>query len=206
MRGASPEFLRAAVGAAVFVAISVAVYSLVQVRKGRWLHVDASVPRERSQLNLFLLALLLGTAAFFWWGGENPAVALGLAGSGVIVTIAHASRRWLKMSLHAAFAVFAATLLWPNLWAVVLLLLLAVGVAWSRLFLQRHTAAEVVIGVLAGAAVGLVFNLVVIQTDAAKAQLLLGPVALWGGSLDARLDPVLSQPSTILLSHRLSRP
>jgi membrane-associated phospholipid phosphatase len=157
-RGAPPDVLRWAVGASVFVAISVLVYSAVQVRKGRWRHVDASVPQERGQLNLFLAALLLGTATLLWWKGSHAMVAWGLAVCGAVVVFALLTRHWLKVSLHAAFAVFAAALVWPNAVAVGLGLVLAAGVAWSRLVLKRHTLLEVVVGVLVGGAAGVGLN------------------------------------------------
>jgi membrane-associated phospholipid phosphatase len=77
-----------------------------------------------------------------------------------VVVMASLLRRWLKLSLHAAFAVFAASLLWPSVMAVVGLLALAVAVAWSRLVLRRHTLGEVVVGLLAGGAAGVGFHLI----------------------------------------------
>ena len=64
----------------------------------------------------------------------------------------------LKLSLHAGFAAFSALLLWPSYLGMLSLLLLAVGVAWSRLVLSRHTPQEVALGLLAGATAGLAFN------------------------------------------------
>jgi membrane-associated phospholipid phosphatase len=159
-RHAPKHILYEAAAASAFIAVSVVVYSLVQVRRGRWSHADASMPQERSQLNLLLGTLLLGGAALLGWSGHSRAVVAGLAAAGAIVAFAHALRHSLKVSLHAAFAVFAASLLWPNPIPVVLLLLLAAGVSWSRLVLMRHTRAEVLVGILAGGASGLVFNLV----------------------------------------------
>lgn len=162
IRGASPEILRQAIAASVFVAVSVVVYSAIQVRTGRWQHVDASIPRERGQLNLFLAVVLLGAAALVGSRGDQQAVAMGLAFGGAIVVFAILSRRWLKLSLHAAFAVFAAALLWPHLGSVLLVLVLAAGVSWSRLTLRRHTASEVMVGLLLGGVVGLAFNLLAV--------------------------------------------
>lgn len=60
-------------------AVSVGVYSLVQVRSGRWAHMDASIPQERRQLNLFLVFLLFGCAALLWWSGQPRPAFMGLA-------------------------------------------------------------------------------------------------------------------------------
>jgi hypothetical protein len=129
-----------------------------QVRTGCWTHVDASLPRERTQLNLFAAPLLFAAAAVLWWLGQPPAIALGLALGGALVVFAHLLRRWLKLSLHAGFAAFSALLLWPSYLGMLSLLLLAVGVAWSRLVLSRHTPQDVALGLLAGATAGLAFN------------------------------------------------
>ena len=156
--GASPQLLRIALGTAVAVAVIVGLYSLWQVRCGRWAHVDASLPRERHQLNLFLAALLGAAAALLWALGQTPAAASGALLAALLVLLTHALRHRLKVSLHAAFALFAAALLWPHPSATLAVGLLALGVAWSRLVLRRHTLAEVLIGLLLGAAFGAVLR------------------------------------------------
>lgn len=157
-RGAPAPVLQAAALASAAVAAGVGVYSLRQVRAGRWQHMDASVPRERGQLNRFLVLLLAGMAAMLWWSGQPPVVAAGLGIGAGVVALAHLVRWWLKVSLHAAFGAFAAGLAWPGLLAMVVLALLAVGVGWSRLVLNRHTRAEVLLGLALGGVAGLVFQ------------------------------------------------
>lgn len=155
---APPALLQVAVVACGLVVVCVGIYSVVQVRAGRWQHVDASQPHERRQLNQLLALLLLGLAGALWWAGQPAPVVLGLALGGAVVVLAGGLRHWLKLSLHAAFAVLAAALLWPRMPAVLALLALAAGVSWSRLVLGRHTCTEVLVGMLAGAAAGLGFQ------------------------------------------------
>jgi hypothetical protein len=155
--GAPPRVLHLGLAAAVAIALCVIAFSLVQVGAGRWSHVDASVPRERSQLNLVLCVLLFGAAGLLWWSGQPRLLSLGLGLGGAMVVAAQLLRRWLKLSLHAAFAVFAAALWWPNAAGAAVVLLLAAAVSWSRLALRRHTGIEVTAGLLAGAAAGCVF-------------------------------------------------
>ncbi|MGB8598029.1 MAG: phosphatase PAP2 family protein [Burkholderiales bacterium] len=159
-RNAAPPVLYAAAVTSIIVSVIVIVYSLIQVRAGRWSHVDASVPQERSQLNVFLAILLFGAAALMWWSGLPRPIFAGLAAAGALVVFAQAMWRWLKVSLHASFAVFAASLLWPSVYGTLLILLVAVGVAWSRLELARHTPHEVALGLFAGAVAGMGFNLI----------------------------------------------
>lgn len=158
VNGAPAAVLRLGALASVVVALCVMAYSVLQVRAGRWSHVDASVPRERGQLNVFLVLLLFGAGGLLQAFGQPALLSLGLALGGAVVLATHLLRRWLKVSLHASFAVYAAALLWPAMWAVGVVLLLAAAVSWSRLALRRHTAAEVVAGLLGGALAGGLFN------------------------------------------------
>ncbi|MBK7676967.1 phosphoesterase [Accumulibacter sp.] len=158
VREAPAPILLVATSVAILLALIVVGYSLVQVRAGHWSHIDASLPQERSQLNLFVATLLFATAAVLWSLGQPPAIAIGLALGGALVMFAHLLRRWLKVSLHAGFAAFSTLLLWPSYPGMLFLLLLAAGVAWSRLVLLRHTLHEVALGLLAGVAAGLAFN------------------------------------------------
>lgn len=157
--GAPPQLLRVALGTAVAVAVIVGLYSLWQVHRGRWAHVDASHPAERSQLNLVLAGLLCAAAGLVWALGQPPAVAAGPLLAALLVLLTHALRRWLKVSLHAAFAFFAAALVWPHLPGTLAIGALALGVAWSRLVLRRHTLAEVLTGLWLGAAFGAALRL-----------------------------------------------
>jgi hypothetical protein len=151
---APPRLIWAALAIALVVAAIVGAFSLWQVRRGRWAHVDASHPHERRQLNRFLLLLLGAAAALLWALGEPPSLAVGPLLAALLVLLAHLLRRWLKVSLHAAFAVLAVALVWPALPATPALALLAAGVAWSRRVLGRHTGAEVLLGLLLGGAIG----------------------------------------------------
>lgn len=150
----------AVVTATLGVALLVGGYSLWQVRRGHWTHVDASLPHERRQLNPFVIWLLLGAAALLWLGGASRHGAIGALVSALIVGVALGLQRRMKLSLHAAFAVFAASLVWPQWQWSLPMLGLALGVAWSRLALRRHTAAEVFAGLAVGALAGLVFQAV----------------------------------------------
>jgi membrane-associated phospholipid phosphatase len=153
-RNAPTTALIAATGVSVIIAVSALLYGLLQVRAKRWLDVDASVPEERRQLNVFLLVALLGASVVLWSVGQPWQLAVGVAIAGAIVAVALALRSALKISLHSAFSVFAACLLWPNAAAMGLLLLLSIAIGWSRLVLHRHTFAEVVLGLLVGALAG----------------------------------------------------
>jgi len=130
-------------------------YSFRRVRSGAWAHVDASERGERRSLNRFLLVAFVAAAcagiALRW----PPPVTLALLLSASMVALAMLAARWCKASLHLAFAMFSAALLYPvSAWAVAAGLLVALAIAWSRLRLRRHVRADLWCGAVIGAAAG----------------------------------------------------
>ena len=68
-----------------------------------------------------------------------------------MMAVSAAATRWIKVSLHMAFAALAATapaLMRSPIGYALLLALPALG--WSRLVLQRHTPLELVLGTIIG--------------------------------------------------------
>lgn len=150
-----------ALGLTLAAAAVVMIYSALQTRSGRWSHIDASQPHERSQLNRFASWVLLGLAAMLAVAGSDRGVVAAIGLSGVIVLVGHVLRGRLKISLHVAFAMFAACIVWPQAVAFAGLLAAAVVVAWSRLILRRHGMSEVLVGAVTGLACGVAFQLAV---------------------------------------------
>lgn len=145
-------------GALATVGVVVLAFSWLQVWTGRWSHIDASVRSERRSLNLFLGVVCLLSAVLLWFVMRQPSMSLGLALSGALIVIALLLARWVKVSLHVAFAAFATALLWPLTPAVIAGALLTAAVVWSRLVLGRHVAADVVTGLVLGTAAGSAFH------------------------------------------------
>lgn len=156
-RGERVTAVWSAAGFGAFAALVMG-YSAWQVRRGRWAHVDASARHERGHLNRFLFVALAAGAALVAWRGTQPVFALGMAMSAAMILAAMASARWCKLSLHMAFAVFAAWLLRElgTIWTLAALLF-AVAVAWSRLVLRRHEPRDLVAGAIAGTLAGAAF-------------------------------------------------
>jgi membrane-associated phospholipid phosphatase len=127
-------------------------WSWRQVRRGRWAHVDASGRDERGALNRFLLVAIALGATLAWWRMPTPDLALALGLAAALIVLALLGSRWCKLSLHLAFAVYAAGLLWPyGAVAVIAGLVFAAAIAWSRLRLARHVPIDLIAGALAGA-------------------------------------------------------
>jgi membrane-associated phospholipid phosphatase len=156
-RGAAGWALR---NTAAFLAVLggvVVLFGWRQVRAGRWHHVDASARTERTSLNVFLAGALLASAtiAALFVHARHLAVALAIAA--VLVLAALLLARWVKPSLHTAFAAFATALLWPWVTAMVAGCSVTVAVAYSRLVLGRHAMRDVIVGILLGLAAGVAY-------------------------------------------------
>ena len=157
-RGATVLQLRF-VGAAVLVlGIIVLGFSWLQVRAGRWTHVDATSPGERASLNLFLAGLLFFGGAVLWILTHQLLFPGALALSGAIIVTALLVAKWVKVSLHTAFAAYATVLLWPLALAVLAGSLVTAAVIWSRLVLGRHVVADVIAGLALGTIAGTAYH------------------------------------------------
>jgi hypothetical protein len=151
LRDGDPGALRSMLpGFALFAALVLG-WSWWQVRRGRWAHIDASQPPERRALNRTLLVAMVIGALLAWLGLPTPYLALALVLSAAILIVALLAARWCKLSLHVAFAVYAAGLLWPlGAVAVGAGCIFAGILAWSRLQLSRHRPRDLVAGAIAG--------------------------------------------------------
>jgi len=124
---------------------------------GRWLTIDASSPADRPAL--YTVSQVAAAALFFYflYVSKLNQIARGVGVVAVMLCIAAFMNRWIKLSLHLTFAVFAGIVLlklWPESGLVVLLF--GPCIFWSRLALGRHTVMEALCGVALGAAMSAV--------------------------------------------------
>jgi membrane-associated phospholipid phosphatase len=131
------------------------VVSARKVRSGAWNNMDVSRREQRPELLAVSLGLVATALAVFYVSGPTSAF-VGTAHAAVLlVAAAGLNFKW-KVSLHAAYTVFAALLLQPfGPAALIAGVAVALAVAWSRVELGRHTVAEVVLGASLGALTGL---------------------------------------------------
>jgi len=137
--------------------VPTAVVLVAGVRSGRWSDSDVSVRKERQRFFPWavpfslagVIVLRLIHAPGYIVGGAFVTLALFVA--------AWIVNCWLKLSLHALFAFYCATILFQIgiLWGAIGLLL-AILVAWARLFLRRHTPLELIAGIMLGLVGGFV--------------------------------------------------
>jgi len=138
---------------AVATVLPVAILMLLQVRRGAWSNVDASNREERPLLFAVGAAGLVALAGYTLLANPGSFLLRGALGTLGMMAACAVATRWIKVSLHLAFATLAATTLvllgsWLG-WALVPVVPL---LAWSRLRLGRHRVAEVVVGAAAGVA------------------------------------------------------
>lgn len=124
-------------------------------RRGRW---DGHWVRERERRVVpFLLVLLSASVGLvIMLVGRAPSEVVALSVS-MIVTLAACLviTRWWKVSVHATVAggAVATVVLLYGPWYLLLALLVAL-VCWSRVVVEDHTVAQVVIGAFLGPVVG----------------------------------------------------
>lgn len=157
MRQSSGKPVQSVLVAAIAVVVPMAVLMFLQVRRGRWSNVDASKPSERPVL--FLVAVAGLVAALGWLLVNDPRSFLvrGMLVVAAFLLLAAFLTRWVKLSLHVAFAALTATALSllgsPIGYALVAVLPV---VFWSRLVLGRHRVPELLVGLMLGVLTGIV--------------------------------------------------
>ena len=135
--------------------VPLAVLMVRQVRRGAWVNADASNRRERPLLYAVLGAALVALLVHLVMIRPQPSMARGVFVTLGMVVMCAVATRWIKVSLHMAFATLAATTL-ALMGSVVGYALVPVlpALAWARLALSRHTPMELVLGASAGIAAG----------------------------------------------------
>lgn len=141
--------------AAVFYCVIPMVILIRGSRSGRW---DGHWVRERERrlvpFVLILSSALAGLAIMLV--GRAPRDVLALSWSMIVTLVACLLvTRWWKVSVHAAVAggAVATIVLLYGPWYLLLVVLVAL-VCWSRVVVEDHTVAQVVVGALLGPIVG----------------------------------------------------
>lgn len=126
-----------------------------QVRRGKWENVDASNRAERPVLYVVLGVALAALLTYLTLSRPQSFMLRGVAATLGMMAACAIATRWVKVSLHMAFATMTATALALTQSPIGYTLLLALpALVWSRLTLRRHTSIEVVLGAVIGACTG----------------------------------------------------
>ena len=140
---------------ALAVLLPLGVFMYRRVRSGRWGSIDASLAAERPALFFLALALVVGLGAFVALSPRLGFLSRGIVSVLLLLSVAAFLNRWIKASLHVAFAAYSGTVLLRLALPVGLAVLAFLPVlAGARLAMHRHTFPEICAGCAIGGAVG----------------------------------------------------
>jgi len=140
---------------AIAILLPIGLFMYRKVRSGRWGTIDASNPRDRPALFRFGLVLIVVVGAFIAFSPRLRFLGRGIVAIVVLLAVAALVNRFVKASLHLAFAAYVAVILLrfaPAIGIGVLLFLPLL--AWARVAMGRHSTAEIAAGAGIGTAVG----------------------------------------------------
>jgi hypothetical protein len=139
------------------VVVPLVVLMVRQVRRGRWSNVDASKTSERPPLFMVALAGLVAALAWLLLNDPHSFLVRGMLVTAGFLLLAAVLTRWVKLSLHVAFAALTATTLVLLGSAVGYALIAVIPIVfWSRLALARHNVHELLVGLVLGFLTGIV--------------------------------------------------
>ena len=162
LRGGDPQTGLAL--AAAFLVVSLAI--VLGVRAGRFNDFDVS---ERERRPGFYALAILVTIVLAARLRQEPQAFWACVTAGATLIVSGLLNRRIKASLHTVFALYAAGLwfVWSSR-AGLLALPVAAAVAWSRLYLRRHSGAEVLVGAAVGLLAGTALVLLTASASAAS--------------------------------------
>lgn len=126
------------------------------VRRGAWSDADVSRREQRSGLYWAAIPLLAVAAIVLRLQGAPASFQRGLVAVACLLAIGLLGNRFLKISLHMMFGAYCSVILvrvYP--WSAIVMVPLVAALAWSRWKLERHTPAEIAVGLLLGTTAGL---------------------------------------------------
>ena len=140
---------------AILTIVPLAVLMWRQVRRGEWENADASNRAERPILYLVGGIAVVTLLVYLLVLRPQSFMVRGVVATLGMFAVCGIATRWIKVSLHMAFAALAATALALMRAPLGYLLLAALpAIVWSRLALGRHTPLELTVGTIIGAGTG----------------------------------------------------
>lgn len=157
MRQSPGAAVRSVLLVVIAVVVPIAVLMFFQVRRERWSNVDASKASERPVLFMVALAGLVATLGWLLFNDPGSFLVRGILVVAAFLLLAALLTRWIKLSLHVAFAALTATTLCllgsPVGYALIPVI---PAVSWSRMALARHRVHEILLGLVLGVLTGIV--------------------------------------------------
>lgn len=140
----------------IFIPISIRTY--IGVRRGKYTNLDVSDQRQRQQWFMLTTALVLLVTALLWITKQDIIVCVAMTVSLFLMIVSQLINFVVKASMHVAYHTYLSfVVFFFNQWVGILFLLFLPMLAWSRLYLKRHTKPEVFSGLVLGLFFGSLF-------------------------------------------------
>ena len=131
-------------------------------KKGLYSNFDVSDQGERKGWYFFSVVLLAITVILLFVTNQSHAVRFGFLLSALLLLSSQIVNYYIKSSLHVSFNIFLSFLIFPiNIYLGTLFFLFVFVIAWSRVYLKRHTIKEVTTGAIIGTIFGLLLQFTV---------------------------------------------
>jgi membrane-associated phospholipid phosphatase len=130
---------------------------LRNVRRGVWSDHDVSRHEQRGGLYRVALPLVVLSTVLLYFLDAGPQMLRSFAAAAVMLLLGVLGNRFLKISMHMMTAAFCGVMIaWLYPLATFAIVPFVAAIAWSRRKLERHTWAEVAVGLAIGAGTALV--------------------------------------------------
>ena len=139
-----------------FTVLPLLAITLRNVRRGVWSDHDVSHRHQRGGLYRVALPLVALTTLLGYFLGAGPGFMRGLLAALAMLALGAIGNRFLKISLHTMTAAYFAVVMiriYPA-WTPAVVAFVA-AICWSRRKLERHTWAEIAVGLVIGTAAAL---------------------------------------------------
>lgn len=152
----NPKTLATMIIGGIFAPIALVTY--IRVKKGKYTNLDVSDRRQRQRWFLLTTALVLIVTALLWITRQDLLVCIAMTTSLFLMIVSQLVNTVIKASMHVAYHTFLGFVIFflsPVAGSIFLLFLPLL--AWSRVYLGRHTKAEIASGFALGAIFGIIF-------------------------------------------------
>jgi membrane-associated phospholipid phosphatase len=145
----------------VFCLIPLILFIYWKIRKGEYQDFDVSNQSKRNGLYIFIIGLLGLLMVYIFLRESSWLIKSGVIPIFILVISAFFINKRIKVSLHTSFAfLLAIMMIKVELSDAFTMLLFAVLIGFSRLYLKRHSIPEVALGALLGVSIGFIFHFI----------------------------------------------
>lgn len=140
----------------IFVPITLKLY--FGTKKGKYTNFDVSDRQERKGFFPTVIFLFAAIIAVLYFTKQPNYILQPFLFALLLMSICYIANFFLKVSLHTSLTLFLGFLILPlNVWIGIGFMAFTGLMAWSRLYLKRHSLAEILYGAVIGSSVGILY-------------------------------------------------